>query len=85
MMNKYEEAWKKIKYVTNYNVRAFDDDDEEIKVIQELVDKATPKKVIDINDIEFEMYECPSCHCKWIRDGKEHYCHNCGQALLWKD
>ena len=95
-MNKYEEAWKKIKYVTNYNVRAFDDDDEEIKVIQELVDKvhyykklearATPMKPIDIKHDKLDGFAFGECKCGTVVDKFENeFCNRCGQALDWSE
>ena len=82
-MNKYQEAFVKIKYITNYDIRAFDDNNEEIKLIQELVDKATPKKPID-NSWSFS---CPNCeNLEVINNGVGYkYCKNCGQALDWSE
>lgn len=55
------------------------------QVLQELVDKSIPKKVININNTEFEMYKCPNCHVKFISDGIEKYCDECGQAFDWSN
>lgn len=64
-----------------------------IKTLQELVDKATPKKVCCTyaphptmeSDQEFEYYYCPTCE-EWLdeRDINK-YCPLCGQKLDWSD
>ena len=60
-MNKYQEAWNKIKQTTNYDVRAFSDDDEEIKLLQELVDRATPMKPIKERNGYIICGNCGEC------------------------
>ena len=66
------------------------------KTLQELIDKATPKKP---NKLDYKLlldegwnYECPICKCAIGINTKaidytqeESYCPTCGQALLWKD
>lgn len=95
-MNKYQKALDIIKSEKDIECRSLDSIyEEEFDKLQELVDKvpyyeeleakATPKKVIDINDIEFEMYKCPCCNHKWISNGNEKYCVNCGQAIDWSE
>ena len=84
MMNKHQEAWKVIKHTTNYDVRVFDDSDEEIRLIQELVDKATPKKVVKwLNDRS--MACCPICHSAEYAEEMPKHCRYCGQALDWSE
>ena len=66
---------------------------EAIEVLQELVDKATPKKVNnEENHYVFETYElshvsgdCPNCGSTFYYDEYEilNYCQHCGQALDW--
>ena len=61
--------------------------------LQELVDKATPKKVNnEENHYVFETYElshvsgdCPNCGSTFYYDEYEtlNYCQHCGQALGW--
>lgn len=99
MMNKYEEALKRIKSVQAwdeglgdyYNV--FNRDNKDLKLIQELVDKATPKKPINYKSDAIEPYPhdiCPNCTV-WLLDvlhpvediAKPSYCPFCGQAIDW--
>ena len=47
------------------------------KLLQELVDKTTPKKPYDKGD----YYICPNCSNDRCVCGK--FCPNCGQALDW--
>lgn len=58
---------------------------EAIKTLQELIDKATPKKPIkdEVQDIRYvTKYICPNCGGKFT--GKiSDYCYHCGQALDW--
>ena len=66
-MNKYE---KKFNYISNHMVGKFDN-------LQELVERATPKKVVYCENSE--TYECDDCGRKLNTTYK--YCPNCGQAL----
>lgn len=56
-----------------------------LDIIQELVDKATPKKPIRFkNSIYMSNPKCPIC--KTIpHTGNQKYCDECGQALDWSD
>lgn len=56
-----------------------------IKTLQELVDKATPKKPIRfIDKFYVSPYKCPVC--KTIpHTGNQKYCDECGQALDWSE
>ena len=84
MTDKYQEA---LDQMCN---RCFDGKPR--RVLQELVDKNTPKKVkisiaIEYDQIEEGWYEkhyyyCPNCNS--LVD-KPNYCPNCGQALDWSD
>ena len=93
-MNKYQEALANILFYcghANYdkylNPKVF----EELKIIQELVDKATPKKVIirailycNCNNGECDngfIYHCPVCNICDVEN--MNYCPDCGQALDW--
>ena len=64
------------------------------KLLQELVDKATPKKPIKLDYKllldEGWRYECPICKCAigintnaFDYTQEEGYCPTCGQALDW--
>lgn len=55
-----------------------------IDVLQELVDKATPKK--PIYNEEIDEYRCKQCGHLVIEGWRaKNYCSNCGQALDWSD
>lgn len=53
-----------------------------IDLLQELVDKATPKKPIKIKIDYMETYVCPNCRHTF--EGRS-YCRFCGQALKVED
>lgn len=87
-MNKYQEALDKFLRIAGespntYNIKP------EYMVLKELVDKATPKKVlyltiVDTPDNTYLNGNCPNCHN--IVDSTnmvEEYCQYCGQALDW--
>jgi hypothetical protein len=87
---KYQEALNRIaKYCDVNNGSMLEDD---LKTLQELVDKATPKepdKVIDtFCDDTWEYYFCPNCEkeveCENAVDDTP-YCPFCGQALKWSE
>lgn len=89
-MNKYQEALNRIaKYCGVNNGSMLEDD---LKTLQELVDKETPKepdKVIDtFCDDTWEYYFCPNCEkeveCENAVDDTP-YCPFCGQALKWSE
>ena len=92
-MNKYQEALEIVKhyYVSNEAPKS-------IALLQELVDRATPKKVF-INKEPTYSYEswlknglmwgilCPVCHETVFNEEysvKDLFCHRCGQALEWE-
>lgn len=79
-MNKYIEA-------LDYAKKHLDSkqDLERIGVLQELVDKATPKKAKPLYlPLVFTPYCCPCCGALVRSEiGKFNYCHNCGQAIDW--
>lgn len=58
-----------------------------LDTLQELIDKATPKKVIHmaIDDKEADYYYCPNCKADVYMDNSYNYCKNCGQALDWSE
>lgn len=54
-----------------------------LEVLQELVDKETPKKPIKKL---YGHYKCPVCDNCWDpRDWKSKYCELCGQRLDWSE
>ena len=87
MMNKYEEALKIICDYTEYLYisRGVGRKHllEQIKVMRELVHKATPKKPIFPSENYFFLWKCPSCNQDFISDSANNHCSNCGQALDW--
>ena len=91
-MTKYQEALNKlVKHIDfpNSPQRAFDSSKDEPRkyyiALQELVDKATPKKIIQKQVKHWIDYHCPSCNHKLRRDTQYKYCPHCGQALDWSD
>lgn len=92
-MNKYEKALDRIAF--NYGLSALDKQtneimdekfNEDIGVLMELVERATPKKpkkyITPYNYIEFE---CPNCHTVTHTNFIRPYCGECGQALDWSE
>ena len=87
-MNKYEEAWNNVRslsetsdYYKPYN------DDKDIKLIGELVEKETPKKPIKDEPSKIRYiptYVCPSCGQRF--SGMiSNFCYHCGQKLDWSE
>lgn len=79
-MDKYQEALNNVKRVY---VESEHYDEEDIRLLQELVDKATPKKVDKYSrykDLE-PTYFCPICEN--IVEKVHKYCTECGQRLEW--
>ena len=100
-MNKYQEAYSYIKHYCE-----LDDDiirwplyQKSINALQELVDKATPKKPLVQKYKYSEHYICPNCnkhklaiidygeYINQLRKGSKLtlYCPECGQALDWSE
>ena len=82
-MNKYLEALNRI---VNKNSMLEDD----LKTLQELTGKLTPKKVkvwsiVNIRGKHIDLYYCDRCNQYIDRIKYEDYCFNCGQALDWSD
>ena len=86
-MNKYQEALEIVKhyYVSNEAPKS-------IALLQELVDRATPKMVIIHNGALRQLggCECPHCHRVMFStqyQGKIHFCphKDCGQSLEWEE
>ena len=89
-MNKYQEALNHLKDETieNFKKKHIPTYEERTKIIndvvflQELVDKATPKKpknwTVRYRGIEFN---CPVCNRLYTE--RVNFCASCGQALDW--
>ena len=80
-MNKYQEALNQIKHELYA-----EEDDYNVSLMQELVDKATPTTC----SISFGGVYCDNCNYRvgdnngWTQ-ATVRYCQHCGLALLWKD
>jgi hypothetical protein len=93
-MNKYEEAFHRIDghiiweadeplpngYIDHKHFSQLYQD--EFDLIQELVERATPKKPIMLGPEDFALFECPTCHDK-THCGDFSHCSECGQKLDW--
>ena len=112
-MNKYQVALndfsKTIKVINGkptiinneYDASKFVLYESQIRILQELVDKTTPKKPIklEITDLDeiimpeytntIDKYMCDNCGLTWfIVDGHTYqhkYCKQCGQAIDWSN
>ncbi len=84
-MNKYQEALKKLCG------RCHKDTTEHKEVLQELVDKATPKKPVVVLDDDYNEFGeqliyaeyCPNCSEDLTEVGGA-FCHGCGQRIDWR-
>ena len=87
-MNKYKSALSDIMCCIPYGELK-----EQEEMIRDLVDKAIPKKVKEVNHIflcgEYDSTSaiCPTCESSVSFDGLDgnYYCHVCGQALDWSE
>lgn len=82
-MSKYQEALKRLRtneYLTSREQRKY------YNLLQELVDKETPKKPAQhIHSKTKEVYyECRGCGIAGITKAHK-YCSECGQKLDWSD
>ena len=80
-MNKYQEALGKLRKIEQTENTW----DENCEVLQELADKATPKKPDFWGDgYGDEYWNCPCCGASFETDyDKYDYCPECGQAIDW--
>lgn len=91
-MNKYTKAWDVLMGKEKMNIDKWG---ESLDTIEELVEKATPKKVKKSNFIDlhtpFMWFECPICGLQVTNDNwmvtkcLTNYCKKCGQALDWSE
>lgn len=65
---------------TDYNVIS---GSPKIVALKELVDRVTPMKVIEKENIISAIVECANCGNDLNDGGK--YCYECGQALDWSE
>ena len=80
-MNKYQEALKKIKS-DFWDDPAYYGLEEEFNLLQELVDKETPMKVVTWENAK-PITRCPKCGAGLER--KHRYCWECRQKLDWSE
>lgn len=91
-MNKYQEALDKLAYILE--IYSIDIDDKDIKkvkdclnILQELVDKATPKKPTKGKTIynDYETIISHNCSCGRELSLADIYCGKCGQKIDWSN
>jgi rubrerythrin len=86
-MDKYQKALNRIVKFCDINNGSVLEDD--LKTLQELVDKVTPKKpkkiIDDFDDYAYEYYFCPNCENEVNDTYCPSRCPSCGQALKWND
>ncbi len=88
-MNKYQEALDLLAIQTDNEITYQDEINHYVNTLQELVDKATPKKPIerhyeDEGEPEYIKVCCPA-GCKVQVGSYYNFCPECGQALDWSD
>lgn len=90
-MNKYEKALKEIHkdaYPNACECWSAEHYFDNYKILQELVERATPMKPYLWYENNNKLFDCPKCKTtiEYINDFTEHkFCLNCGQALDWSD
>ena len=85
-MNKYEEYQKALDSICG---RCYKDTEEHKKVLQELIDKETPKKprvekVWWASDQYSNNHYCPECN-EPLDKFKHNYCNRCGCKIDWSN
>ena len=92
-MNKYKEALLSIKFSLGMRVKpkyVYESEKENFDILEELVEKATPKKgILKYDDFGDGTLCCPNCKNPIInvwnkRNYKPKYCHCCGQRIDWE-
>ena len=82
-MNKYQEALDYVNKSVCTALSCLGVNDtktkESLHTLQELVDKATPKKPEQHSQI-WNIFICPNCHCA-VDGNYQKYCEECGQML----
>ncbi|MCK9470140.1 MAG: hypothetical protein M0Q88_00110 [Bacilli bacterium] len=83
-MNKYQEALDRTLKYSGVNKDSMFEDD--LKTLQELVDKETPKEVAlcvpSLNGYVEVLEVCPSCEIARYLKKDFKYCPYCGQTLV---
>jgi hypothetical protein len=59
--------------------------EEEIQVLEQLVERDTPKSTIKKTKVIYTQHECPICVCRldMIPLEEVNFCPKCGQRLDW--
>lgn len=99
-MNKYQEALNRLKTAPSfmggtlkYIIHSINREEllmKDVNTLQELVDKETPKKVVEkeimcwLNSEPHYYGKCPNCNGA-IKNNGIVYCPRCGQKLDWSD
>ena len=63
-------------------------EDQNLHILEELVEKATPKKPSEASASELDGYcdwICPTCGRTHLNDCQLEYCSYCGQKIDWSD
>lgn len=86
-MNKYQEALYEVSSFIRNNSEVVDGcfrGQHALSVLQELVDKATPKKAIEKHHFNDDLYcpNCESCVYEFFMK-REQWCSDCGQKIDW--
>ena len=95
-MNNYKEALSSILFTMHNRVKPKKlgyCEDTNFEILQELVEKATPKKPLDVQEPVLKWGLCPNCKGELdMFHGRpnrvllnEKYCRDCGQAIDWSD
>lgn len=92
-MNKYQEPFNNIVVEAELMAERCNHKlEKDIKTVQELIDKATPKKPTYVADgysegeLVFDTWVCPNCDEDYEVDYHYYdYCPNCGQAIDWSE
>ena len=90
-MSKYTEAMSSIIYTMHYRVKPKylgHVEDENMDLMYELAEKASPKKPIEADASEENSYcawLCPTCGRTHINNYPLNYCSDCGQKIDWSD
>ena len=85
-MNKFQKAWGNIESLAGtsdyFEYRESSGDLRDLSIIQELVDKTTPRKA---SKNFFGRLACDNCGISFQELGQQTYCKHCGQKLDWTD
>lgn len=88
-MNDFQAALNRIK-LDKYNSWNNESKVDDCNKLQELTDKATPRKVRRFEEIvngrvDYHRESCDVCDTVLFEYEAPRYCHECGQALDWSE